>query len=105
MNKHKIGIMVVYFFSIIGILLTSIIIHENFHRFDFRKIEKQNESICYLTSDNKNVGYYSFNHNNLEGVNKIKEYTELKALLLSFLLICFYLYFIKLSMEKEWEKG
>ena len=51
------GILVL--FGFIGSMLISSILHEQFHKFDLRDIDKTHERICYLDSSMLN-GYYSF---------------------------------------------
>lgn len=67
--------------SILGIIVLSTILHEEFHRFDLKNIEKTNEQICYL-SPSKNIGFYTFEVKSQEEQNKVEEirkFTEYKA--------------------------
>jgi len=76
---------VIIFFSVIGIFLTGIIVHENSHRWDYKSIEKIGEDICYLdelTNGDNKLAYYQFYPTqpiNQTKINEIKSYTEYKA--------------------------
>lgn len=79
--------------SLVGIFVVSTVLHEEFHRFDFRDVEKTNEEICYL-APGKNMGYYTFYV--LEGkeqdkVEEIQRFAEYKAYSIDILITFIYI--------------
>jgi hypothetical protein len=81
-------------FSIIGFLLSGNIIHELSHKYDFREIEKTSENTCFLTLSGKDVAFYEFSSpsNNSKEINKINQYTEVKAYSLDIILALIYFF-------------
>lgn len=97
MEKIKLGKIILVLFSFFGIFILQIVIHENFHKFDFKNIEKISDETCYLNFNDDALGYYQFYPNGTsqyEEIEEIKKYTELKAYSLSTIVIIFYVFFL-----------
>jgi small-conductance mechanosensitive channel len=81
-------------FSVIGMIISGIIVHEYSHYWDYNG-EVSNEQICGLNlpkpgnsfSLSNSLGYYSFtyNENDKEKIEEIEKTTEIKAYFVSFL--------------------
>ena len=93
---ERIAFSVVILFSFIGLLLSSIIIHEYSHYFDYRG-KVVDEEICGLSlpkitenSFNLNtvLGFYSFSYNQKDSkeIQEIGKTTEIKAYFLNFII-------------------
>lgn len=82
---------VILLFSFAGFFLSGNVLHELSHRYDFRDIEKKNESTCFL-SFSDNVGYYSFSASpdQYEKIQEIDKYTEFKAYSIDGILMLIY---------------
>lgn len=93
---EKLAFTIIILFSLIGLILSSIIIHEYSHYFDYRGLVNEDQ-LCGLSlpkitensfSLNSAIGYYSFSYNQ-EDEKEIKEIgktTETKAYFLNFLI-------------------
>jgi len=66
-----------------AIMLSSMYVHEYYHKFDYKNIETINERVCVLNNcGDGNLGSYTFDLVNAEDYDKvleIKKYTEYKA--------------------------
>lgn len=96
MKFQKVSIIVLMCFSLLGFLVTNIIIHENIHRFDAREVEKRDEHICYL-SFNEESGFYAYEYDgndfaNSQKADKAEKYTEYRAYTSSIILIFIYIF-------------
>jgi len=98
---------IIFFFSIIGLLISVIFIHENFHKFDYRNIEKTEDSICYLSFGTDAGAYYNFTYKNSQEdiVNKKHKTAEFKAY--SFTIPIYFIYlwclYVLLGSKKQKE--
>jgi len=94
-------------FAAIGILLSSIAIHEYSHVQDFRPINFTSGDVCLLNVGNLSadsaVGYFSYHHDAVyeSQTQKIKEHTERKAFILEFVyvMLCAVIIFIFITQQ------
>lgn len=66
-------------FGFIGVALSSAIIHEQIHKFDFRNVEKESDYICYLGTNLFGTYRLDYPIEQKEEVDRIASTTELKA--------------------------
>ena len=88
-------------FSVIGIVTSSMIIHELSHKQDFKEISRDGYTALFVIPDNTSFksfitspgAIYNFypTEGNKEESNRILKYTEIKAYLISTSMILFYI--------------
>lgn len=88
----KFSIAALFLFSVVGLLILIVIVHENIHRFDMRNVDKDDEFICYLTFDYGALGYYYMTYNTSmeEEVREAFRYSEIRAYTSTAVLIIIY---------------
>lgn len=90
----KIHIIAIFLFALVGMVAVSNIFHELSHRADFHPYVID-EEICFLEFDTVagSMAHYSFVYDgkNPEIIEKISEYTEIKAIGLSLIVVSLFL--------------
>jgi len=77
--KIIISVIILFVFSLLGVFVGSMIVHENIHKLDYSNIPKMSEEMCYLDSNWE--GYYKFSvmDEQMDAISKIDKYTDVKA--------------------------
>lgn len=97
-SRIVIGLIAILLMQVVfGIL--AIYLHEMTHKFDFRNIEKTNEEICVLMCD-EGFGSYTFEFEfQKEEIERIDQYTETHAGLVTIAVYLLYLLVALLILE------
>lgn len=84
-------ISLVIVFAFIGIIMTSIFFHEVYHSIDYKPVNYTHGEICVIEVTNLTygMGYFKFDvpANNSKIYHSISKYAEIKATLISFIVI------------------
>lgn len=94
MNYKIVGVIIALLLLEIPFLYLSIYLHEVSHKVDYRDIEKVSDEICIgFDCDSGSLGHYKFiaNNNQIEQINHIGKWTEIKALFVSFMIMLSYI--------------
>ena len=93
MKYMIIGVIIVALLLVqIPFLYLSVYFHELSHKVDYRNIDKIDEDFCVLNNCNGKAGNYKFSAIGQENeINKISQYTEIKALTTSTLIMLGYI--------------
>ena len=94
--KFKISFVVLFLFSLFGLIILTNLVHELSHKQDFKEIKNNlyPDSVCLLEIGDDAIASYNFyvKNNSKEEFRIISKYTEIKAYGLSSLISILYLF-------------
>jgi hypothetical protein len=92
----KISFVVLFLFSLFGLIIFTNLIHESSHKQDFKEVKNNlyPDSICLLEIGDDAIASYNFytKNNSKEEFERISKYTEIKAYGLSISISILYLF-------------
>ena len=93
MNLKSISLSIILLFAIIGIIFSSIVLHELYHVYDFNKENFIPTNICLLNieplNENASLGYVDYNFKGVDVVDyeRVNKYSEVKAYIVTSLVL------------------